>query len=120
VPGLASKPVCRMAVLALLVPSPTSSRASTRATRRWVPASSRLIAEPTIPAPMTATSALWTSLTGWPPRARGVDGRAPPLEVGLRTVGRPHRLEDLVGLPRGEGPLPGTTRLESPAGAGSR
>ena len=51
VPGLASNPVCRMAVLALLVPSPTSSRASIRAIRpRW-PASARAMAEPTMPAP---------------------------------------------------------------------
>ena len=57
VPGLASKPVCRRAVLALLVPSPTSSRAFDAGSPTGsVPASARAIAEPTMPAPTTTTS----------------------------------------------------------------
>jgi hypothetical protein len=53
---LASKPVCRIAVLALLVPSPMSSRPSTTATESRYPASVRAIADPISPAPTTATS----------------------------------------------------------------
>ena len=56
VPGSASKPVCRIAVLALLVTSPTSDRASTRATVAPRTANSRASAAPTTPAPITATS----------------------------------------------------------------
>ena len=48
-------------MFALLVPSPTSPRASTMATSSWCAASSRAIAEPTMPAPITTTS--W-SVTG--------------------------------------------------------
>ena len=55
-PGFASNPVWRMAVFALLVPSPASHLASSIATDRPVPARSRAIAAPTIPAPMTTTS----------------------------------------------------------------
>jgi hypothetical protein len=56
VPGVASKPVCRIAVLALLVPSPTSLRASSSATDSSWPDNSRAMADPTMPAPMTTTS----------------------------------------------------------------
>src|SRR5215207_3344763 len=56
VPGLASKPVCRIAVLALLVPAPTSGPASINARRSSNRESSRAIAEPTSPAPTMATS----------------------------------------------------------------
>jgi hypothetical protein len=42
--------------LALLVPSPTSLRASTRVTDNVVPANARAIALPTIPPPTTITS----------------------------------------------------------------
>src|SRR5439155_24981943 len=55
-PGAASKPVCRMAVLALLVPVPTSGPASTRTVRRSKADSARATAAPTTPAPITATS----------------------------------------------------------------
>ncbi len=57
VPGSASNPVWRIAVFALLVPSPTSSRASSQTTRSAVAASDRAIAAPTTPAPTTTTSA---------------------------------------------------------------
>jgi len=56
VPAAASKPVCRIAVFALLVPVPTSSAASINATSSWYSDSSRAIAAPTTPAPITTTS----------------------------------------------------------------
>ena len=92
-------------MLALLVPSPTSSRASTSATRRSVPASSRAIAAPTMPAPMTATS-YGDALSRHQPRlalgARPAAARQRAEMLG-RAVGRPARLEDLVGLPVADG-----------------
>src|SRR6476659_11199592 len=56
VPGLASNPVWRIAVFALLVPAPTSGPASTRTQRAPWRVSSRATAQPTAPAPTTATS----------------------------------------------------------------
>ena len=49
-------PVCRMAVLALLVPVPTSSPASSSTTAADSARASRAIAVPTTPAPIMATS----------------------------------------------------------------
>jgi hypothetical protein len=57
VPGTASNPVCRMAVLALVVPVPTSLPASTSTQDSSYWASVRAIAVPTTPAPMISTSA---------------------------------------------------------------
>ena len=51
-----SKPVCKIAVLAFDVPSPTSDLASMRAIEILCLDNSRAIAVPTTPAPMTATS----------------------------------------------------------------
>ncbi len=56
-PGLASNPVCRIAVLAFDVPVPTSEAASTSTTSSENAASVRAIAVPTTPAPTIATSA---------------------------------------------------------------
>src|SRR6478609_3523071 len=56
VSGLASKPVWRIAVFALLVPAPTSAPPSISAMRKSKRASSRAIADPTSPAPTMPTS----------------------------------------------------------------
>src|SRR5215211_6247193 len=73
VPGLASNPVCMIAVLALLVPVPTSLAASisTHETPRRV--SSRAVAHPTTPAPTTATS-------------NGSPGAGPCREISKSTI----------------------------------
>ena len=51
-----SKPVCKIAVFAFDVPSPTSDAASINAMERSCLDNSRAIAAPTTPAPMIATS----------------------------------------------------------------
>ena len=56
-PGLASNPVCRIAVFAFDVPVPTSVAASTSTRSSEYAASVRAIAAPTTPAPMITTSA---------------------------------------------------------------
>ena len=56
-PGLASNPVCRIAVFAFDVPVPTSVAASTSTSSSEYAASVRAIAAPTTPAPMITTSA---------------------------------------------------------------
>ena len=56
-PGLASNPVCKMAVFAFDVPVPTSQAASASTTSSEYRASVRAIAVPATPAPMITTSA---------------------------------------------------------------
>src|SRR4051812_30080694 len=71
VPGFASKPVWWIAVLALLVPVPTSAAASTSAQETPRLVSSRAIAAPTTPAPTMAT-------------AKGPSGSGPARRPGKR------------------------------------
>src|SRR6218665_3570072 len=54
-PG-ASKPVCRMALLALLAPDRRSAPFSSSSTRAPPSTNRRATAQPTTPAPLTATS----------------------------------------------------------------
>jgi len=54
--GRASKPVCKIAVLALLAPSRMSAAFSTHNTFAPSSANRRVTAQPTTPAPMTMTS----------------------------------------------------------------
>ena len=81
------------AVLALLVPSPTSDFASMRATDSEVAASSRAMAEPTMPAPITATS------TRRAASAMSCRSLMPERQELLGLVGRPLWDIGSMGLP---------------------
>ncbi|CAM5439445.1 hypothetical protein STANM309S_03776 [Streptomyces tanashiensis] len=88
VPGAASKPVCRMAVLAFEVPSRRRPRPPRSAIRSGWRASVRAIAEPTTPAPTTTTSYAVASPVG-----------SGPVRVTLTGPRRPHRRPSRPGPP---------------------
>src|SRR5581483_4271354 len=71
VPGLASKPVCKIAVFAFDVPVPTSFAASTSTQSSAYADSVRAIAVPTTPAPMITTSAVLIAVLAKHRRRRG-------------------------------------------------
>src|SRR5437773_9787789 len=95
-PGSASKPVCRIAVFALLVPVPTSGPASRRTVRSSKPARARATATPTTPAPITATS----SAAGMPLPSQ-LDRPLEPLQPALAVRGGRPRLHHQT-----RGPIP--------------
>ena len=106
-PGVASYPLCSSAVLALLVASPTSPRASSSATESRYALSSRAMAAPTIPPPMTATSYLRRAPSSCSAgrinvvmtasRQVGDGRRAPALAKRLRLLRGPFRLIGQAG-----------------------
>ena len=126
-PGLASKPVCSSAVLALLVPAPTSLPASSNvrsASRKRE--SSRAIALPTTPAPTIATSyspGRRAQRSASQPRQRVRRG-APAREIARAPAGRSSAARTRPPAtssrrpPRGDPAAPAPSRASAPSQRG--